>query len=65
MTTSQSINFKINGEECVRLALELTNVIGEGDYLEAYDLNLGTKFLNLLLKSWQHPRYKLFSLPGW
>lgn len=53
MTTSNSIDFAINAETCIRMALEEINVIGEGDYLENYDFNRGKKTLNMMLKAWQ------------
>lgn len=53
MTTSNSINFTIDAETCVRMALEEINIIGEGDYLEKYDGDRGKKTLNMMLKAWQ------------
>jgi len=53
MATSNSIDFTINAAECVKWAFIKINVLNEGDYLADYDANLGLKFLNMMIKSWQ------------
>ncbi len=54
MTTSNSIDFTINADECVRMALEEIGVVGEGDYVEKYDGDRAKKTLNMMLKFWQN-----------
>lgn len=54
MTTSNSTDFTITADECIRLALEEIGIIGEGDGLEDYDYGRGKAVLNLMIKAWQN-----------
>jgi len=53
MTTSNSINFTIDTETCIRLALIEIGVIGAGDYIDNFDSYTSKMMLNMMLKSWQ------------
>ena len=53
MTTSGSINFNQTRDEIIYDALSMIRVVEFGESLSIDDINLGTRVLNRLVKSWQ------------
>lgn len=54
MATSNSIDFKINAAECIKLAFQIINILNEDDYLSEHDAGFGLKILNMMIKGWQN-----------
>jgi len=54
MPTSNTTSYTISAADCIRMALEDINIVGQGDSVTDYDYGIAENKLNLMIKSWQN-----------
>lgn len=53
MTTSNSVDFTLNRNQIITLALQTINMIGDEDSIDDSTIAVASNFLNMMVKAWQ------------
>jgi hypothetical protein len=60
MATSNSVDFNLNRNQIITLALQLINMIGDEDDVDNSTFSVAANFLNILVKAWQAEGCKIW-----
>lgn len=62
MATSGSVNFSINRNDIITDAMQTVGALGVGESLQAADVELCVRKLNMMVKSWMQQGYHLWAM---